>query len=217
MIAEVYVKATVGAGTFVSESLDPAKPFTSLQETAKEKFLSEPLSVAAKRISITQANTRYGAIMPFRPGVPALDKFPVKKWKRCIMQALKEQNYCYFSYGEPTGAIALRKSIALHLADSRGMQVNPKQILITSGAQQAFVLISYVLLNLKDKVWYENLGHIAGREVMNIVGAKVKPVPIDEQGPNLEYTKKHYPAPKLVFTSPPISSLLALLRLYLDG
>ena len=61
-------------------------------------------------------------------------------------------------------------------------EVDPEQILITSGAQQAFVLISYVLMNKNDTVWYENPGHIAGRDVMRIVGGDVSPVPIDGEG-----------------------------------
>ena len=216
LIAEGYVEAKVGAGTFVSEGLDSERPFIHKHNTIEEIFCSEPLSMAAKRISLSRANTRQGSIMPFRPGVPALDKFPLKKWKRCVTQAMKEQNYSHFSYGEPTGAIDLRKSIASHLADSRGMQVIPEQILITSGAQQAFVLISYVLINAKDTVWYENPGHIAGREVMNIVGAKVEPVPIDREGLDLEYAKKHYDAPKLIFTTPshqqPLGVTMSLAR-----
>ncbi len=201
LIAEGYVKAKIGAGTFVSEGLEAKKPLIPELKTVNEIFCSKPLSIAAERISLSKASTSYGSIMPFRPGVPALDKFPLKKWKRCVTRAMKEQNHSYFSYGEPTGATDLRNSISSHLVDSRGMQVRPSQIVITSGAQQAFVLISFVLLNLEDTVWYENPGHIAGREVMNIVGAKVKPVPIEEEGLDLNYAIRNYPSPKLIFTT----------------
>ena len=79
--------------------------------------------------------------------MPALDKFPIKRWNKYLSRATTKSDITNFSYGDLLGSKKLRSSIAHHLADSRGMKVDPKQILITSGAQQAFVLISYVLMN----------------------------------------------------------------------
>jgi len=202
LISEGFVQARTGAGTFVSEGLESETPIVPALDTDDKVISSNSLSSAALRIAQSQASTRYGSIMPFRPGVPALDKFPLKRWKRCFSQSISERNQSHLSYGDPTGLKELRTSIAAHLIDSRGMHVDPSQIIITSGAQQAFVLVCYVLLNLNDTVWYENPGHIAGREVMNIVGADVQPVPIDKEGLNLAYAVQNYPIPKVIFTTP---------------
>ena len=67
------------------------------------------------------------------------------------------------------------------------MQVDPDQVVITSGAQAAFVQIAFVLLNRGDTVWYENPGHIAGRDLMQIMGADIRPVPIDNEGLDLKF------------------------------
>ena len=82
------------------------------------------------------------------------------------------------------------------------MQVDPGEIVITSGAQQAFVLIAFVLLNTGDTVWYENPGHIAGRDVMRIMGANVTPVPIDTEGMDLRHAARKHSKPKVIFTTP---------------
>jgi GntR family transcriptional regulator/MocR family aminotransferase len=59
-----------------------------------------------------------------------------------------------------------------------------------------------VLMNKNDTVWYENPGHIAGRDVMRIVGGDVSPVPIDGEGLDLPYAIQNFSIPKLIFTTP---------------
>ena len=202
LISEGYVQGKTGAGTFVSEGLDGETPVVPSVDTIRKDYLDGNFSKTAEHISFSQASARYGSILPFRPGVPALDKFPVKRWNKYLSRATTKSDIANFSYGDLLGSEKLRASIARHLADSRGMKVDPKQILITSGAQQAFVLISYVLMNKNDTVWYENPGHIAGRDLLKIVGGDVSPVPIDKEGLNLPYAVLNFSKPKLIFTTP---------------
>ena len=202
LISEGYVQGKTGAGTFVSEGLDGETPVVPSVDTIRKDYFDGNFSKTAEHISFSQASARYGSILPFRPGVPALDKFPVKRWNKYLSRATTKSGIANFSYGDLLGSEKLRASIAHHLADSRGMKVDPKQILITSGAQQAFVLISYVLMNKNDTVWYENPGHIAGRDLLKIVGGDVSPVPIDKEGLNLPYAVLNFSKPKLIFTTP---------------
>ena len=202
LISEGYVQGKTGAGTFVSEGLDGETPVVPAINTTRKDYLDGNFSQTAEHISFSQASARYGSILPFRPGVPALDKFPVKRWNKYLSRATTKSDIANFSYGDLLGSEKLRASIARHLADSRGMKVDPKQILITSGAQQAFVLISYVLMNKNDTIWYENPGHIAGRDLLKIVGGDVSPVPIDKEGLNLPYAVLNFSKPKLIFTTP---------------
>ena len=202
LISEGYVQGKTGAGTFVSEGLDGETPVVPSVDTIRKDYFDGNFSKTAEHISFSQASARYGSILPFRPGVPALDKFPVKRWNKYLSRATTKSDIANFSYGDLLGSEKLRASIAHHLADSRGMKVDPKQILITSGAQQAFVLISYVLMNKNDTVWYENPGHIAGRDLLKIVGGDVSPVPIDKEGLNLPYAVLNFSKPKLIFTTP---------------
>ena len=202
LISEGYVQGKTGAGTFVSEGLDGETPVVPSVDTIRKDYFDGNFSQTAEHISFSQASARYGSILPFRPGVPALDKFPVKRWNKYLSRATTKSDIANFSYGDLLGSEKLRASIARHLADSRGMKVDPKQILITSGAQQAFVLISYVLMNKNDTIWYENPGHIAGRDLLKIVGGDVSPVPIDKEGLNLPYAVLNFSKPKLIFTTP---------------
>ncbi len=216
LVAEGYAQARTGAGTFISEGLD----FETFPKFRRPRSKANPpaieISDRAMAIMSSKASVRHGKIAPFRPGVPALDKFPVNIWNKYLSDAMVCDARRNLSYGQVNGSTALRTSIAKHLTDARGMQADPDQIIITSGAQQAFVLIAFVLLNKGDTVWYENPGHIAGRDVMQIMGANVTPVPIDSEGMDIAYAAKVNPKPTLIFVTPshqqPLGTTMSLVR-----
>ena len=68
----------------------------------------------------TNASVRQGATEPFRPGVPALDLFPVKLWSKYLQEA-SSASYQNLSYGAINSQAALRRSIASYLGDARSM------------------------------------------------------------------------------------------------
>ena len=216
LVAEGYFQAKTGAGTFISVGLD----FETFPNIRRPRSKVNPpeieLSDHAITIMSSKASARHGKTAPFRPGVPALDKFPIKIWSKYLLDAMACDQRHNLSYGQINGSAALRTSIASHLTDARAMQVDPDQIVITSGAQQAFVLIAFVLLNKGDTVWYENPGHIAGRDVMQIMGANVAPVPIDDEGMDLHFAIETHPKPTLIFATPshqqPLGTTMSLAR-----
>ena len=214
LVAEGYVQATSGSGTFVADGLEieVSPQVGRLPDEVPRKI---NLTDRARSISSTNASVRQGKTEPFRPGVPALDLFPIKPWSKYLREATNT-SYRDLSYGSVKGNADLRRSIASYLSDARGMQADSEQIVITSGAQQAFVLIAFSLLTRGDTVWYENPGHIAGRDIMQVMGANVAPVPIDAEGIDLEFAIKNYPSPKLIFTTPshqqPLGTTMSLAR-----
>ena len=214
LVAEGYVQAKSGSGTFVADGL---KLETSSQVGRLPDGVTQKINLTDRALSISSSNAsvRQGKTEPFRPGVPALDLFPVKLWNKYLREATNT-SLGDFSYGSINGNADLRRSIASYLSDARGLNVDTEQIVITSGAQQAFTLIAFALLTRGDTVWYENPGHIAGRDIMQVMGANVAPVPIDAEGIDLEFAIKNQPSPKLIFTTPshqqPLGTTMSLAR-----
>jgi GntR family transcriptional regulator/MocR family aminotransferase len=216
LVAEGYAQARTGAGTFVAKGLEFEATPKIGRARRKSKVPAIEISDRAHSIMLSKASVRHGETEPFRPGVPALDLFPIKTWNKYLLDAMESEHRHHLSYGDLTGSADLRISIAKHLSDARGMQVDPGQIVITSGAQQAFVLIAFVLLNKGDTVWYENPGHIAGRDVMQIMGANIAPVPIDNEGLDIKFAIEAHPKPAIIFTTPshqqPLGTTMSLVR-----
>ena len=103
LISEGYVQGKTGAGTFVSEGLDGETPVVPSIDLTEKEYLFGNFSETAEHISLSQAIARYGSILPFRPGVPALDKFPIKRWNKYVSRATKS-DITNFSYGDLLGS-----------------------------------------------------------------------------------------------------------------
>ena len=85
LISEGYVQGKIGAGTFVSEGLNGETPVVPSLGSVKKDYFDGNFSQTAENISFSKASARYGSILPFRPGVPALDEFPIKRWNLSLI------------------------------------------------------------------------------------------------------------------------------------
>jgi GntR family transcriptional regulator/MocR family aminotransferase len=202
LIAEGYLEAAVGAGTFVAridpQDLPPQRP-------AVAPTPSDATREASRRGCLLRgspASTRLGATRPFRSGVPALDLFPMRTWSRLWSKTLNRSNRSLLGYGEPGGYRALREAIAGYLKDARGVDCGPEQVIVTAGAQQAFHLAAITLLDIGDWAWIEDPGHIAGRGALAPTGVEIASVPINDEGLDLAAGRQRHPSPKMIIVTP---------------
>ena len=216
LIAEGYVYSKSGSGTFAAENLKTDKSRRTSKRAQRKSKPKHDLSEQSQRITLSKSSTRIAETRSFRPGIPALDVFPRKLWNKYWKDVNTNCHDDSFGYG-PTGGIPrLKKAIAAHLRDSRSVLCDSEQIVITNGAQQAFVLIAFALMNKDDVVWYEDPGHIAGRDAFHTMGAKICPVPIDDEGLDLDQAIAMHAKPSAIFTTPshqhPLGVTMSLVR-----
>jgi len=119
-------------------------------------------------------------------------------------------------YGHPSGYQGLREAIATHLNAARGIKCSPDQVFIVSGAQQAFFLISALLLNPGDHVWFENPGAIGARNAFVASGASIVPVEVDAEGLSVADGLSKAPHFRIAFATPshqqPLGHVMSLPR-----
>jgi GntR family transcriptional regulator/MocR family aminotransferase len=85
---------------------------------------------------------------------------------------------------------------------ARAVFCRPDQVIITSGAQQALDLAARVLIDPDDPVWMEEPGYPPTGAVLRAAGARVVPVPVDEEGLSVVEGRAREPAPRLICVSP---------------
>lgn len=85
--------------------------------------------------------------------------FPLPLWRRLIDNVLREDGSALLGYGEAAGDPLLREAIARHLALSRGIRCDIRQIVITEGALEGVNLCASLLTNPGDSVWLEEPGY----------------------------------------------------------
>ena len=88
--------------------------------------------------------------------------------------------------GNDQGTISLREELAEFLAESRGLNIKPDNILITHGAQMSIYLASKLLLNDGDIVVVGNPNYSNANETFVEVGAKLLEVNVDANGLDVE-------------------------------
>jgi GntR family transcriptional regulator/MocR family aminotransferase len=108
--------------------------------------------------------------------------FPYDIWRRLSNRALRSLSKFEVSH-DPQGLPALREAIAKHVSVSRAVGCRPEDVLVTSGAQQAFDLLARVLATgRRTTVAVENPSYPPMRAAFEAAGAKLIPVPVDTDG-----------------------------------
>lgn len=180
LLSEGYVATRPGGGTFVaavclarSKSGPPADP-AAVSRLAPFWRSADPAAPAA-----LVAAPRYD----FAVGLPDQGEFSFETWRRLSARALRQLSKMPAGYAEPEGRPALREAIARHVSFARAVACTADDVVVTSGAQQAFDLLARVLVTpAKTMVAVENPGYPPLHRAFAAAGAKLAAVPVDDEG-----------------------------------
>lgn len=142
-------------------------------------------------------------MISFAGGIGAPDLFPITDLGRVIQRVIRRGGMEGLTYGEPSGFLQLRKTIAQILA-SQGLQVRADEILITSGSQQALGIVVQLLLQAGDVVLTEAPTYTGALDLFRSLHLRPVSLAIDEEGmrvDRLEPLLQQY-HPKLIYTIP---------------
>ena len=186
LLAEGYVVARTGAGTFVSSAL-PDGLFKPPATAPAAPAHRPPLPMSAYGVRLASAGALRGttplaAITFGHYGRPALDAFPIDTWRRLMLRHVRS-GHAPLGYAEDAlGHAPLREALAAYLQRSRAVRCTPDQIVIVGGSQQGLDLIARLLVDAGDGVALEEPGYLGARHAFEAAGARLVPVPVDDAG-----------------------------------
>ncbi len=217
LTAEGYLEGKVGAGTFVTASL----PDEMLRIVSPDAGAVR-LSSQGRRLAHGSTDPSSGKPGPFRPGVPAVDQFPLRTWSRLISSLWRNSAADVLGYDGDAGYGPLREAIASHVGANRGVVCAPSQVIVVAGSQQALDLTSRILIEPGDRVWIEDPVYGGARKTFESAGAELLPVPVDEEGLRVMSILDRPDAGRVVYVTPshqyPLGATLSLeRRLHLLG
>lgn len=196
--AEGYLEGRLGAGTYVA------------QGARWELSVAQP--IRDRPPSSTSTATDF---IDFRSGVPALKRFPRKRWSQLSKQIHAELPASGFGYGPPAGCAELRSTLSRYLLRTRGVNCHSDQIVITSGATQAFSLLTKLLICRGDVVAIEDPSSPELQQIFFAADASLASIPVDEQGLQTRQLPTAKP-PRLILVTPshqfPLGSVLTIQR-----
>ncbi|RPJ85092.1 MAG: PLP-dependent aminotransferase family protein, partial [Acidobacteria bacterium] len=120
-------------------------------------------------------------IISFAGGLPAPDVFPVERFGEAAATLLKTHGTRALQYGATEGCRPLRELIAA-MSSRYGIVVEPDNVLITAGSQQALDLIGKVFVNPGDHILVERPTYLGALQAWNAYQAEYIAVPLDENG-----------------------------------
>jgi GntR family transcriptional regulator/MocR family aminotransferase len=200
LLAEGYCESRAGSGTFVARSL-PEDPPPAGARGARPRPGRRPRS-RGPASRIPAGGPWLAGTGPFVIGETAVDLFPYPVWASLVARHGRERDAKYFHYGETMGYRPLREAIAAYLRAARGVRCEAEQVMVVSGSQQALELAARVLLDPGDPVWIEEPGYWGARDALRNQGARLVPVPVDEEGLDVAAGIARAPRARAVYVTP---------------
>lgn len=187
LAAEGYIESRGTAGTFVNgevaEALLAPQPQQGHRRSCPDDLAP---AVAASRfqgppIRIVHPGDKRLAY-DFWIGRPDPHSFPLRAWRRGLMQQFAIAGRHLTEYSDPAGHPALRRAIADHVGPARGMAVAPEQVIVTSGSQDGLNLIARLVIGRRTSVYVENPGYQGAVFLFQALCRDVQPIPVDANG-----------------------------------
>ena len=185
--SEGYLTARVGSGTRVNDRLP-------------EDQLPLPERVLAHR----PVEPRSGdlAARPFRLDIPAIEHFPWKTWSRLVARYSWRADPEIHAAADIAGYLPLRRAVVSYLAAARGVIADPRQVVIVSGVQQALDTLARVLAGPDVEVVVEDPAYFGALSAFSRAGARIVPVPVDDEGLLVSEVSRRAASPRLVYATP---------------
>ena len=215
LIAEGYLETRAGSGTFIADTAPDQIP----EAGHTPHHLTDPsgqseLSARGAQL-IGQAGVsdlQWGAFMP---GVPDVTLFPNKIWSRIQNKHWRRSRIDHLTYGQPGGYMPLREAVADYLRVARSVNCTASQVIITAGIHQSLDVVVKLLGEHGDSAWVEDPCYWGTRSVLNSLGIKPIPIPLDSEGMRMRLANLRQP-PRFICTTPshqyPMGMVMSLSR-----
>ena len=117
------------------------------------------------------------------------EDFPFTVWARLMRQTILERGTGLLHSTPPQGAWALRRAIAAHLRQFRGMDTGAEQIIVGAGTEVLYTLL--VQLFGRERIYgVEDPGYGKIARIYRSNGAAVAAIPLDDAGLSAEELRR---------------------------
>jgi GntR family transcriptional regulator / MocR family aminotransferase len=182
---EGYLVMRSGSGTFVADPLpddcvSPSRP-KSIEVNAQTAVLHPPVLLGGETLRMARQGPGDHQI-DFRYCSANWRTFPLREWRQFLIENISRTSTNISGYGPPEGLLELRRAIAEHVSSNRAIVVDPEQVIITAGAQEALNLVSRLFIEPSVRIAVENPCYRGAALVFQSYGGVLLPLPMDDEG-----------------------------------
>lgn len=118
-------------------------------------------------------------------GSPDISSLPLEEVAECAKRVVTENGLKSLQYGGSDGRIETRTMVAGMLAED-DIHVDPDEIIITGGSQQALDFMGRVFINPGDKIIVEGPSYLGALQAFSAYEPDVEVVPMDDEGMRMD-------------------------------
>ncbi|EAR13473.1 transcriptional regulator, GntR family protein [Polaribacter irgensii 23-P] len=195
LAAQGWVEILPNKGTFVLE--------TALN-TTKIKAASQKIAKAYSYATTTgfpfQKSFHLASTLPvttakysINDGKPDVRLHPVHQFTRWYSAAMKRKTLIK-KWNRPSelSHSIFQTQLCNYLNATRGFHIRPQNLISTRSTEMSLYIVSQLLIKQKDVVLVGDLSNYAANMIFQQAGANIKTIPVDADGLDIEYIKKHF-------------------------
>lgn len=126
-------------------------------------------------------------------GKPDLRLHPVYQFSRWYSAAMKRKPL--INKWNRTSALipsVFSTQLCNYLNATRGFHIKPNNLVNTRSTEMSLYIVSQLLIKQDDLVLVGQLSNYAANMIFQQAGAAIRTIPVDSEGLNIEYIKKHF-------------------------
>lgn len=185
-----WIKVLPNVGSFVR---NPERSPTQVQ---KHKIFQHPPEKASfnfrKEFILDTPLEEHLETFYFTDGTPDYRLIKSEELVRFYTSVLRRRKQSGIAPTTTDGGLFFRDQLSYYLNLTRGFHLSRDFLLPISGFEQAHSILSRLLINTGDIVLVEELSYFLPNMIYNQAGAKMKTIPVDENGMDVDYIQKHF-------------------------
>ena len=195
LASQGWVEIIPNKGTFV---LEPELKITKIKAPSQKineayknaKTTGFPFQKSFHLASTAQLTT---AKYTVNDGKPDLRLHPVHQFTRWYSAVMKKSTLIKKWNRPHEFSFSLYQTqLCNFLNATRGFHMNPKNLLSTRSTEMSLYIVSQLLIKQNDLVLVGSLSNYSANMIFQQVGANIKTIPVDKDGLDIEYIKKHF-------------------------
>ena len=173
LICEGYIYSLEKKGYFVTD--------ISLEPSIKQNHKKDVINHSETKKQNVELSKKEELLIDFTNNSTSAQKFPFNLWAHILRQVLNSSDEKLLQRIDAKGIFELRKAISSYLLEFRNMDVSPEQLIIASGTETLYTILSQ-LLDEQTIFAVENPGYHKVEKIFRINHKNCYPIQIDEQG-----------------------------------
>jgi len=129
-------------------------------------------------------------VISFAGGAPDPNTFPTDEQLNDAFGYVIENKDSAFQYGVTEGSPALRKELSKFMSRNMNITIDPNEIIITVGSQEALELLGRIFIDKNSKIVVELPTYIAAIQAFSLWRPKFIGIPLDDEGMRIDILEK---------------------------